>query len=259
VLVLQPHLILFNHVTQVKAKIRNRNNNKILYLSESNAKSIELSTTTTTTNSTTKNAKILWNLEGDYFEGCNCNSICPCIFMADPDEGNCHVTAAWHIQKGNYENNKINLNGLNVVAVFNTPGNMWTGPKWKAALYIDERASAEQNEALTKIYSGQVGGFFAAAANFIGEMLGIKSVPIEFGIDGKRRWLRIKNSLELEIEGVSGADPNKESCVVNPAVSTVPGADLIIARSSKYNYNDHGFEWNNSGKNGFFCRFSYAP
>jgi hypothetical protein len=69
VLVLQPHLILFNHVTQVKAKIHNRNNNKILYLSESNSKSIELSTTTTTTtNSTTKNAKILWNLEGDYFE-----------------------------------------------------------------------------------------------------------------------------------------------------------------------------------------------
>lgn len=67
-LVLQPHLILFNHVTQVKAKIHNRNNNKILYLSESNSKSIELSTTTTTTNSTTKNAKILWNLEGDYFE-----------------------------------------------------------------------------------------------------------------------------------------------------------------------------------------------
>jgi hypothetical protein len=56
-------------VTQVKAKIHNRNNNKILYLSESNSKSIELSTTTTTTtNSTTKNAKILWNLEGDYFE-----------------------------------------------------------------------------------------------------------------------------------------------------------------------------------------------
>jgi hypothetical protein len=160
VLVLQPHLILFNHVTQVKAKIHNRNNNKILYLSESNAKSIELSTTT---NSTTKNAKILWNLEGDYFEGCNCNSICSCIFMADPDEGNCHVTAAWHIQKGNYENNKINLNGLNVVAVFNTPGNMWTGPKWKAALYIDERASAEQNEALTKIYSSQVGGFFCCS------------------------------------------------------------------------------------------------
>ncbi|MDP9288878.1 MAG: DUF1326 domain-containing protein [Thermoproteota archaeon] len=92
---------------------------------------------------TTANTK--WKLEGDYFEGCNCDSICPCIFKGDPDEGFCNATAAWHIQKGSY-NDKINFNGLNVVALFHTPGNMLTGPKWDAALYIDERASKEQTE-----------------------------------------------------------------------------------------------------------------
>ena len=202
-------------------------------------------------------AKASWKLEGDYFEGCNCDIVCPCIFLGDPDEGDCHVTCAWHIQEGNYEN--LTLDNLNAVAMFNSPGNMVTGPKWKAALYIDDNASSEQADALTKIYSGQAGGFFAAAANFIGEMLGVKSVPIEFGIDGKRRWLNIKNSVELEIEGVKGIDPNKESYIVNPAFSAVPGSDLVIARSSKYNYNDHGLQWNNSGKNGFYCRFSYSP
>ena len=25
-----------------------------------------------------------WRLEGDYFDGCNCKSICPCIFALDP-------------------------------------------------------------------------------------------------------------------------------------------------------------------------------
>ena len=202
-------------------------------------------------------AKASWKLEGDYFEGCNCDIVCPCIFLGDPDEGDCHVTCAWHIQEGNYEN--LTLDNLNAVAMFNTPGNMVTGPKWKGALYIDDNASSEQADALTKIYSGQAGGFFAAAANFIGEMLGVKSVPIEFGIDGKRRWLNIKNSVELEIEGVKGIDPNKESYIVNPAFSAVPGSDLVVARSSKYNYNDHGLQWNNSGKNGFYCRFSYSP
>ena len=202
-------------------------------------------------------AKASWKLEGDYFEGCNCDIVCPCIFLGDPDEGDCHVTCAWHIQEGNYEN--LTLDNLNAVAMFNTPGNMVTGPKWKAALYIDDNASSEQADALTKIYSGQAGGFFAAAVNFIGEMLGVKSVPIEFGIDGKRRWLNIKNSVELEIEGVKGIDPNKESYIVNPAFSAVPGSDLVVARSSKYNYNDHGLQWNNSGKNGFYCRFSYSP
>jgi hypothetical protein len=143
--------------------------------------------------------------------------------------------------------------------MFNAPGNMVTGPKWKAALYIDDKASSEQADALTKIYSGQAGGFFAAADNFIGEMLGIKSVPIEFQVDGKRRSLFIKNSVELDIEGIKGADPTKESLVVNSAFGVVPGSDLVVARSSKYTYNDHGHQWNNSGKNGFYCRFSYSP
>ena len=46
--------------------------------------------------------------------------------------------------------------------MFNTPGNMLKGPKWKAALYIDEKTSPQQNDALIKIYSGHAGGFFAA-------------------------------------------------------------------------------------------------
>jgi len=35
----------------------------------------------------------------------------------------------------------INFDGLNVVGFFHSPGNMQTGPKWDAALYIDERAN----------------------------------------------------------------------------------------------------------------------
>jgi len=86
---------------------------------------------------TTNNSTITtsWKPEGDYFEECNCKLICPCIFKEDPDEGYCNLTAAWHIQKGNYD--KVNLDGLNVVALFHAPGNMLTGPKWKAAFYIE--------------------------------------------------------------------------------------------------------------------------
>ena len=134
---------------------------------------------------------------------------------------------------------------------------MLTGPKWDAALYIDERASKEQTDSLVTIYSGQAGGFFAVASKLIGKMLGVKSVPIEFGVNGKRRWLSIKDLLQLQIEGTAGADANQESLVVNPAFGLVPGP-LVVALSNKYAYNDHGMQWDNSGKNGFYCRFSYS-
>jgi hypothetical protein len=198
-----------------------------------------------------------WKLEGDYFEGCNCDSVCPCIFLQDPDKGNCNLTLAWHIEKGHY--NSISLDGLNTVAIFVAPGNMFTGPKMKVALYLDKNANQQQSDALSNIFSGKSGGFFGVAAKFIGEVVGVKSAPITFGMEGKRRWLHIPEYLTLEIEAMKGSDPNRDSLIVNPSFSMVPGYDHVIARSTKYSYNDHGFEWDTSGKNSFYSRFKYGP
>jgi hypothetical protein len=114
---------------------------------------------------------------------------------------------------------------------------------------------------LTKIFSGQAGGFFGAAANLIGEVMGIKSVLIEFAAEGKRRKLKVPALLELEIEGMNGSNAQRESVLVNPGFTVAPGYDPIIARSTKHKhtYNDHGLEWDNSGRNGFYSRFRYEP
>lgn len=136
---------------------------------------------------------------------------------------------------------------------------MFTGPKMKAAFYLDQCAQQEQVDALSKIFSGQSGGFFAAAANFIGENIGIKSSQIEFGIQGKRRWLTIPEYLELEIEGIKGSDTSQDSLVTNPAFTVALGFDPAIARSMKHHYRDHGFELDSSGKNGFYSKFKYGP
>ena len=80
-----------------------------------------------------------WRLEGDYFDGCNCKSICPCIFALDPTEGDCKGLAAWHIEKGHFtngtndrwnsnsnnnDNNSINLSNLNIILAVHAPGHM---------------------------------------------------------------------------------------------------------------------------------------
>jgi hypothetical protein len=87
------------------------------------------------------------------------------------------------------------------------PGHMFTGPKWKMALYLDERANDDQRDALTKIFTGQVGGeFVTEMMSRTGVMLGIRSVPIEFDIEGKnkRRRIKIPSIVEMEIEGLTG-------------------------------------------------------
>jgi hypothetical protein len=211
-----------------------------------------------------------WRLEGDYFDGCNCKSICPCIFALDPTEGYCKGIAAWHIEKGyfgnkddgskNNSNDSIDLTNLNVIMSVHAPGHMFNGPKWKVVLYLDEKANNDQIDALTKIFTGQVGGdFFVEIVPLIGEILGIKSVAIEFTIEGKkRRKIRIPDIVEMEIEGLAGNDPNTEPKVVNPAFSNTPGYDPIIARSLRHTYKDQGLEWDNSGRNAFYSRFAYS-
>jgi hypothetical protein len=198
-----------------------------------------------------------WKLEGDYFEACNCETVCPCIFMGNPDQGECNLTCAWHIKTGHYEN--TTLDGLNVAAIFHTPGNMLTGPKWKAALYLDERATKEQAEALGKIYSGQAGGFFGVIAGLIGEIIGVRSVPILFEADGKKRSLQIPSALDLTIEGITGADQKTEAMITNPQLYAAPGFPITIAKSVKHRFSDHGIRWDNSGKHGFYSKFAYAP
>jgi hypothetical protein len=130
----------------------------------------------------------------------------------------------------------------------------------KMALYLDERASHDQKDALTKIFSGKVSAFFGIAANLIEEVLVVKSVPIEFSIEAKRRRIKTTTAtLELEIEVITGSDANKESVLVNPAFAVAPGYDPVIEHSTKYTYNDHGLEWDNIGRNAFYFRFAYTP
>ena len=53
-----------------------------------------------------------WSLSGTYFEACNCNVACPCVFLSEPTPGECTVLVGWHIDEGTFEG--TSLNNLNV-------------------------------------------------------------------------------------------------------------------------------------------------
>jgi hypothetical protein len=89
-----------------------------------------------------------WKIEGDYFEACNCDTVCPCVFLGNPDKGECDVVLAWHIQKGHYEN--TSLNDLNAVAVFHTPGNMFTGPNGRQHFILMRKRTKNRQTLLAR-------------------------------------------------------------------------------------------------------------
>ena len=96
----------------------------------------------------------------------------------------------------------------------------------------------------------------ANLAPLIGEVLGIKSVPIEFEANGRQRKLKVADVAEVEVESVQdqgGADVS----ISNAPLGLAPGFPIIVAKSTKVNYKDHGFKWDISGKNGFYSPFAY--
>jgi hypothetical protein len=183
-----------------------------------------------------------WVTKGDYFEACNCEVTCPCIFLSPPTRKDCTVLLAWHIAKGKFEDTI--LDGLNVAMAIHSPGHMQK-VKWKAAVYLDSNANNSQTHALDQIYGGRY-------KEFIGEVLGTRSVPIDYVVSGKKRSLSVSTIAALEIEDVVGP---------NGAVSSIHNAPFYdsvayVAKSKRFTYSDYGMHWEISDRNGFHHPFS---
>jgi hypothetical protein len=194
-----------------------------------------------------------WSLTGSYFETCNCEVACPCVFLSPPTEGECTVLVGWHVEKGSFENTK--LEGLNVALAVHSPGTM-VATKWKAALYFDDKASEDQKNALMQIFTGQAGGHPAVLVSFVGEVLGAKSVGIQYSANGKHRSLKIDGIAEAEIESISGAG-GEDVTVSGHPLAIAPGYPATTAKSKTLNYHDYGLQWEVSERNGFFSPFTY--
>src|SRR6201986_5557164 len=109
------------------------------------------------------------SVEGDAFEVGNCDVSCNCVWLGAATQDNCDVMLAWHVTRGSKDG--VDLSGLNAVMAVHSPKRMTDGG-WKVALYLDDRASAEQSEALGACFSGAAGGHLAGLAPVIGRVGG---------------------------------------------------------------------------------------
>jgi hypothetical protein len=128
--------------------------------------------------------------------------------------------------------------------------------KWRVALYLDDGASEDQKDALLKIFTGQAGGHPKVLADQIGEVLGIKSVPLEFHSEGKRYSLRIGDVGRAETQTMAGQN-DAEVLITNPPLAVAPGYPSVCDKSTEVTYQDYGYDWTISERNGFHSRFTY--
>jgi hypothetical protein len=149
------------------------------------------------------------------------------------------------------------LNDLSFVLVAQVPGPLAEG-NWTVGLIIDERASAEQQEALGKICSGDVGGPPAVIAPLIGSFAGAEVRPIHFEKNGKSYSVSVPDMVDQAAEGVASAAVPDEPLYLDNCFHP-SNTRLALAKATRSHLHAFGIDWDDtSGRNnGHFAPFSW--
>jgi len=197
-----------------------------------------------------------WSLEAEFIQACSCDYGCPCEFSAPPTRGFCEGTGGWRITKGKYGD--LTLDGLTVGFAAHWPKAIHEG-NGTLAVFIDEKATTEQRNALLTICSGEAGGLpFEILATTMSKVLDPIFAPIEFNFNGRDSSIRIGDALRIALEPIKNPVTNEpESVRVEHATGFIfKSAEAVSAKECRVSVPGLSFEW--PDKAAFVTTVSYS-
>lgn len=201
-----------------------------------------------------------WKVNGKYFETCSCDFVCPCILTqmtAKPTKESCTFAMGFNIESGRF--GSVVLDGLGFILIGYTPAEMGKG-NWTAGVVVDERATAEQRDAIVAIASGSAGGPMAALAGLITTFAGVESSPILFERDGARWFVNASKFVKMGAAPAMGLDPGATAPLQLSNTGHPANTNFTLARAIHSMVNAFGLSWDDrSGRNnGQYAPFAWA-
>lgn len=197
-----------------------------------------------------------WSFEAEYLQACSCEYGCPCEFQAPPSKGFCEGVGAWRITSGTYE--KVSLDGLGLAFAARWPEAIHLG-NGTVAVFVDERATPEQRDALLQIASGQAGGMpFEILAATISNLLEPQFVPMQFDFSGRTSKAKIGDAVEIGLSPIKNPVTGAEEGVriVHETGFIFQQADVTSAATCNARMDGLNFSWPNHA--GFVARTKYS-
>jgi hypothetical protein len=188
-----------------------------------------------------------YQLEGTLLEVCSCDVLCPCWIGEDPDQGTCDAVVAYNLDKGTIRG--VDVSGLSLVSAVNIPGNVLEG-NWRQLVYIDDKATDEQADAMLDAFSGKLGGPLADLAQLIGEVVAVERAPMSHEIVDGAGVLKVGDKIECRMHPYLGPD-GSTTTLNNSVFSTVPGSPAYVGQADhqKIDIPEHGYSWEYENKN----------
>ena len=171
-----------------------------------------------------------YHLEGRLLEVCNCRVLCPCWIGEDPDFGTCDTIIAWRFDSGTIDG--VDVSGTTIAVLAHVPGNILLG-NWRAAVYLDDKVTPAQEQAILNVYTGKLGGPVGELVKLIGEVVSVEKVPITFTVEGGRGTVQLGNAMYAELEPFKNA-AGDTTCLTDTVFSTVPGAPVFVGKAPRY-------------------------
>ena len=171
-----------------------------------------------------------YQLEGKLLEVCDCNVLCPCWIGENPDNGTCDAVLAYHIEKGTIDGTDVS--GLTFSLLGHIPVNVLAG-NWRIAVFVDDKATPKQQEAILSAWTGKLGGPLADLAKLVGDVAAVERAPISFAVEDGKGHLRIGTVAEATMSPYKG--PTGSVTTLNESVfSTIPGSPAYVSKASEY-------------------------
>ena len=181
------------------------------------------------------------------FEGCECNSVCPCVFSSDTTFGDCRAIVVFTF---NGTHGTTQLRGASCVVVFTWSGkNMEKNMgKWRGVLYTSDKATSAERKAIEELLHTMLGDGFAT--------LEPRTAPIQITRQGDVHELKVGKVAHLRIHAVKGQD-GKVTTILNPP-SPLAFPVMYCALADVHSYDDGASSWSFAGRNGFYADFELA-
>jgi hypothetical protein len=196
-----------------------------------------------------------YSMDGTLLEACSCAAPCPCWIGDDPDGGTCDAFIAYHVDRGQVRG--VDVSGLSLVLVNQIPGNVLAG-NWRVVIYVDDKATPEQQQALLDAFGGKLGGAPADLAALLGEIVAVHPVPIEHLVEGGKGTIRVGNAVYSEMAPYTDTQ-GRATSLHESIFSTIPGSPAYVSKSSIHQVNipEHGMVWEFSKRNAIQGNFHF--
>jgi TonB family protein len=165
-----------------------------------------------------------WEVEGEAFTSCPCNTPCPCRSNGPPSHPPCHATTLQRFSRGHYGD--VDLSGATYVTL---------GPAAWTAIYFDETMTEAQRLAILDIYASLAPGapqVYRAT----------RSVPVRYHAGADHRFKRVEIPGILEMESTQRGESEGELGM------DVWSNRIVYGDTGVYKYHDEalGEAWDHS-------------